>query len=124
MHEVLYPSAKIASERGRIPKVLFLAQNVSLRPKCILAQKCTFCGKVHFRTQDALFRPHAADAYKTNTFLMEFTPFGPKSDFGPKSVFWREKVPFPILSTFWARNALLGQKVQKIAKVAKKLTTG
>ena len=90
------------------PKITFWLQNR------IFALFAILVSKVHFWRKSALFRPHAADAYKTNGILMKMEPFlaqkrfwaekcilGSKNDFGAQSAknnpevhFWAQKCTF------------------------------
>ena len=56
--------------------------------------------QVNFLRKSALFRPHAADAYKTNGILMKMEPF------------WAQKL-------FWAQKCILGSKIDFGAQNAK-----
>ncbi len=51
------------------PKITFWLQNR------IFAFFATLGPKVHFLRKNALLRPQAADAYKTNGILMKMEPF-------------------------------------------------
>ena len=100
------------------PKITFWLQNA------FWAQKLLLGAKVHFLRKIALLRPHAADAYKTSGFLMEFHPFWHKKRFWARQVHScaKKAVLGPKVQK-WATNAVLGKKC-KFRKSGQKLTTG
>jgi len=75
------------------PKITFWLQNA------FWAQKCIFGAKVHFLRKNALLRPHAADAYKTNGILMKMGPFLAQMRF------WAQKCILDPKIDSWAQNA-------------------
>ena len=74
--------AKIDSGRDRAQKSAFLLHIAVLGcTSHFFAQSALLAPKNFFEQKSALFRPHSADAYKTNRFLMKFHPFWPQKLF-------------------------------------------
>ena len=58
------------------PKKVIFAPKMTFWPQNRVFARFAILGpKVHFLRKNALFRPHAADAYKTNGNLMKMEPF-------------------------------------------------
>ena len=74
------------------PKSTFWLQNA------FWAQKCISGAKVHFLRKNALLRPHAADAYKTNGILTKMEPFSPQKRFWTQKCILEPRINFgPIM---------------------------
>ena len=77
--------------------------------------------KVHFWRKSALFRPHAADVYKTNGILIKMEPFSPQKRFwtqkctlGSKIIFWAQNAENEPKVHFWAPKCTFRKSDQKV----------
>ncbi len=105
------PPALFASGRGRTPKRwIFAPKSTFWLQNAFWAQKCIFGAKVQFLRKNALLRPHAADAYKTNGILIKM-----ESLLAQKR-FWAEKCILGSKIDFGARNAKSYPKMHFWAK--------
>ncbi len=122
-HELTYPQPKSHPGPTGPQKVDFCSRNHFLAQKCILGAKVHFWRQSALFAKNALLRPHAADAYQTNGFLMKMEPLlaqkrilAKKCISGPKIDFWAQKAKM-------APKCVLGPKSAFFEKVTKKLTT-
>ena len=103
------------------------AKNANFGPKCIHSAKlgifalfATLGPKGHLLRKSAPWRPHAADAYKTNGKLMKMEPllaqkrfFGEKEHSGAQNRFLGPKGEFWVKMGFWAPKAIYLCKLRK-----------
>ncbi len=85
-------------------KITFWLQNR------IFAPFATLGPKVHFLRKNALLRPHAADAYKTNGTLMEIEPLLVQKRFWAEKCILGSKIDFGLKMRKWTQNAFWAQK--------------
>ncbi len=86
------------------PKITFWLQNA------FWAQKCIFGAEAHFLRKNALFRPHGADAYKTNGILIKMEPFSPQKRFWTQKCTLGSKINFWLKMHFGRKSAFLAPK--------------
>ena len=97
------------------PKITFWLQNR------IFALFATLGPEVPFLRKSALFRPHAADAYKTNGILIKMEPFSTQKRFWtqkcilePKIDFWAQNAENEPKVHFWAQKCTFRKSDQKV----------
>ena len=81
-------------------KAIFAPENTFLLQTRIFPLFAILGPKVHFLRKSALFRPHAADAYKTNGILMKMEQL-------------------LVQKRFWAEKCILGSKIDLGLKMRK-----
>ena len=97
------------------PKITFWLQNR------IFALCASLGPKVHFLRKNALLRPQAADAYKTNGILMKMEPFWTQKLFWTKKCIPGSKINFGAQNAkndpkmhFWAQKCFFRKSDQKV----------
>ncbi len=98
------------------------------RENAFWGKKRILGAKVIFLRKNAFFRPHVADAYKTNGILTKMEPFlaqsrfwGKKCVLGPKIDFWAQRAQNGPKMRFGAQKCVLRKSCQKV-KVCLDLT--